>query len=293
MLEECCMQKILNHGKTFGVVDTLGGELISYKNNDKEYIWSGDPEYWTGHAPVLFPIVGVLKNDTVTIEGGEYSMARHGFARKSEFALTKLTDNKAVFELVYNEDTLKQYPYKFKLIVKHEIDCCGFKTEYKVKNLDDKPIMFGIGGHAGFAVDSIEDYKLVFDQPETCQLYYTDKSGVMSYSLIHEKSLDNTSEVALRYADLDVDVVIAENLKSRKVKLIHNTNGQGIEFDYTGFDVLGVWTPPGKRSPFICLEPWNGMPASDTDTGVFADKPYIIKLDVGGEYKVGYVVRTF
>ena len=287
------MQKILNNGNVCGIVDTLGGELISYKNNDKEYVWSGDAEYWTGHAPVLFPIVGVLRHDVVTIEGGEYSMARHGFARKSEFTLAECTDSKAVFELVYNEETLKQYPYKFKLIVTHEICDCGFKTDYKVINLDDKPIMFGIGGHAGFAVDSIENYKLVFDQPETCQLYYTDKSGVMSDILILEKALNNTSEINLRYVDFDVDVIIADKLKSRKVKLVSKTDGSGIEFDYTGFEVLGVWTPPGKRSPFICLEPWNGMPASDVDDGLFEHKPHIITLDVGGEYEVGYVVRTF
>ena len=282
------MQKILNNGNICAIVDTLGGELISYKNNNKEYIWSGDAEYWTGHAPVLFPIVGVLRNDKVTIEGGEYSMARHGFARKSEFTLAECTDSKAVFELVYNEETLKQYPYKFKLIVTHEICEIGFKTDYKVINLDDKPIMFGIGGHAGFAVDSIENYKLIFDQPETCQLYYTDKSGVMSDILILEKGLNNTTEIDLHYVDFDVDVIIADKLKSRKVKLVRKTDGSGIEFDYTGFEVLGVWTPPGKRSPFICLEPWNGMPASDVDDGLFEHKPYIITLDVNGEYEVGY-----
>ena len=287
------MQKILNYGKVFGTVDTLGGELISYKNNDREYIWSGIADYWAGHAPVLFPIVGALKDNKVAVDGGEYSMNKHGFARKSEFALTKLTDNKAVFELVYNEETLKQYPYKFKLVITHEIDDKGFSTEYKVKNLDDKEIMFAIGGHAGFAVDSIEDYKLVFDQTENCDLYYTDKASIISDSLIHAKKLDNTNEFGLEYADYDIDVIIAKDLKSRKVKLVHKTNGRGVEFDYSGFDVLGIWTPPGKKAPFICLEPWNGIPAYDNEDGTFENKPYIVKLDKDSSYKVGYGVRTF
>lgn len=285
------MQKILNYGKVFGVVDTLGGELISYKNNEKEYIWSGMPEYWSGHAPVLFPIVGALKNNNVIIEGNNYSMNKHGFARKSEFALTKLTDNKAVFKLKHNDETLKQYPYKFMLTITHEIDNKGFTTEYKVKNLDDKEIMFAIGGHTGFAVDSIEDYKLVFEQNETCDLYYTDSDSIISDTLIHSKRLDDTNEFNLAYDDYDIDVIIAKDLKSRKVKLLHKVHERGIEFDYTGFDVLGIWTPPKKKAPFICLEPWNGIPAYDNESGVFTDKPYIIKLNPDSEYKVGYKVK--
>jgi Galactose mutarotase and related enzymes len=285
------MQKMLNYGKVFGIVDTVGGELISYKNNDREYIWSGMAEYWTGHAPVLFPIVGALKDNKIAIDGGDYSMNKHGFARKSEFALTKLTDNKAVFELTYNEETLKQYPYKFKLVITHEIDDKGFSTEYKVQNLDSKPIMFAIGGHTGFAVDSIEDYKLVFDQTENCKLYYTDKDSIISDNFVHAKSLDNTNEFELYYADYDIDVIIAKDLKSRKVKLVHKTNGRGVEFDYSGFDVLGIWTPPGKKAPFICLEPWNGIPAYDTENGTFANKPYIVTVDKDNSYKVGYKVK--
>lgn len=285
------MQKVLNYGKVFGVVDTLGGELISYKANDKEYIWTGDPDYWTGHAPVLFPIVGALKDNKVIIEGNEYSMGKHGFARKSEFALTKLTDNKAVFKLKYNDDTLKQYPYKFLLTITHEIDDKGFTTKYKVNNLDDKPIMFAIGGHTGFAVDSIENYKLIFDEVENCKLYYTDSESIISDNLVHKKSFDTTNEFELDYSDYDIDVIIAKDIKSRKVKLINKETGSGIEFDYSGFDVLGIWTPPGKKSPFICLEPWNGIPAYDNEDGKFENKPYIVKLDVDGEYKVGYTVN--
>lgn len=285
------MQKILNYGKVFGIVDTFGGELISYKNNDREYIWSGIADYWNGHAPVLFPIVGALKDNKTIIDGSEYSMNKHGFARKSEFAVAQLTDNKAVFALRYNDDTLKQYPYKFVLIITHEIDNRGFSTEYKVRNIDDKPIKFAIGGHTGFAVDSIENYKLVFEDTENCKLYYTDSNSIISDNLVHTKSLENTNEFALEYADFYNDVIIAKDLQSQKVKLIHNTHDNGIEFDYTGFDVLGIWTPPGKKSPFICLEPWNGIPAYDNEDGIFENKPYIITLDADKEYKVGYKVR--
>ncbi|MCL2519173.1 MAG: aldose 1-epimerase family protein [Oscillospiraceae bacterium] len=284
------MQKILNYGKVYGIVDTMGGELISYKNDGKEYLWTGLSEYWASHTPVLFPTVGVCKDEKVIIEGGEYSLKRHGFARKSEFILKEITDDTAVFELLYSDETLKQYPYKFSLTVTHKINESGFRTEYNVENLDDKEIMFAIGGHPGFLLDSIENYKLIFETKENCKMYYTDSNSCMDENLLHAKKLENTDVFELVYSDYDTDAIVIKDLKSRKVKLVSKFSGSGIEFDYNGFDVLGIWTPPKKNAPFICLEPWNGMPAYANETGKFEDKPYIKKLNVGESYSVGYTV---
>ena len=284
------MQKILNYGKVYGIVDTMGGELISYKNDGKEYLWTGLNEYWNGHTPVLFPTVGVCKDDKVFIESGEYSLKRHGFARKSEFTLKEITDDTAVFELLYSDETLKIYPYKFSLTVMHKISEAGFRTEYNVENFDDKEIMFAIGGHPGFLLDSIENYKLIFETKENCKMYYTDSNSCMDENLIHAKKLENTDVFELVYSDYDTDAIVIKDLKSRKVKLVSKFSGSGIEFDFNGFDVLGIWTPPKKNAPFICLEPWNGIPAYANETGKFEDKPYIKKLNVGESYSVGYTV---
>jgi len=287
------MQKEIRCGNAVGIVDTLGGEMISYVNSGKEYIWCGDANHWTGHAPVLFPFVSALKENKVRYDGVEYEYnGKHGFARKTEFEVVSIEGNKAVFALKSNETTKKYYPYDFTLTVTHEICECGYKTTYEVTNTDSKPIRFCIGGHPGFAVEnSIEDYELVFETEEDCALYYTDKESLFSDSYVYDGNAVKGNKYELRYSDYDVDALIAKDIKSRKVKLVRRDNGKGIEFDYSDFGVLVIWTPPKKNSPFLCLEPWNGLPAYTDESGEFADKPYAITLEAGKTYSASYKVK--
>ena len=273
------------------IADTAGGELISYKVDGREYIWYGDAAHWSGHAPVLFPFVSALKNGKTRFGGKEYTLSgKHGFARKSEFELIGSDENKIVFSLTSNETTHSQYPFEFVLFVTHELESGGYKTTYTVKNTDFGNIKFCIGGHPGFCVDgSIEDYKLVFDYEENCNLYYTDADSLFSYDYRAERRIEG-HEFDLRYDDFDADALIATGLKSRSVKLINKNNSRGLEFDYTGFPVLVLWSPPKKHSPFICLEPWVGLPAMPDESGNFEDKPYVITLPAGGEYSVSYKI---
>lgn len=287
------MQRTLKFCGAEGITDTMGGELISYKKDGREIIWYGDAAHWSGHAPVLFPFVSALKDGRIKFGGSEYTMsAKHGFARKSEFDLLEADDSKAIFRLAANEATLAQYPYRFDLYVAHELDCTGYRTTYTVKNTDNKDIQFCLGGHPGFCVDgTIEDYKLVFETAEDSSLYYTDKASLFSESYKAERRIEGR-EFDLRYEDFDADALIATDLKSRRVKLIRKDNGRGLEFDYTGFPVLVLWSPPKKQSPFICLEPWVGLPGTPGESGNFEDKPYAVTLAAGGEYKVSYKVTV-
>lgn len=292
-MEDVKMQKTLKIGCAEGIVDTFGGELISYKNGGKEYIWTGDPKYWSGHAPILFPFVSALKDGKVLFDGKSYSMTgKHGFARKSQFELTECTDTKAVFTLVSNDVTKAQYPYDFVLAVAHEISGSGYKTTYSVKNTGNGAMQFCIGGHAGFCVDgSAEDYELKFEKAEDLNLYYTDANSLFSENYKFRKRIESDT-FPIVYSDFDVDALIAKDLKSRKVKLVKKSDGTGIEFDFNGFEVLVLWTPPKKQAPFLCLEPWNGLPALTDESGRFEDKPYRIVLPAGSEYSVGYKVSV-
>lgn len=285
------MQKILKSCCAEGIADTVGGELISYKADGKEYIWYGDSAHWSGHAPVLFPFVSALKGGKVKFGGNEYTMsAKHGFARKSEFELIEADDEKVIFRLAANEATLAQYPYRFELYVTHELDCCGYRTTYTVKNTDNRDIQFCLGGHPGFLIDStIEDYKLVFETDENSSLYYTDAASLYSDSYKAERCIEGC-EFDLQYADFDADALIAADLKSRRVKIINKNDGKGLELDFTGFPVLVLWSPPKKHSPFICLEPWIGLPAMPDESGNFEDKPYVVTLPAGEEYSASYKV---
>lgn len=287
------MQKTLKIGNAIGTVDTYGGELISYIHNGKEILWYGDPEHWSGHAPILFPFVSALKNNTVNFFGKERTFSgKHGFARKSEFELYEITDTKAVFKLCQNISTLAFFPYNFDLLVTHEITEEGFTTEYKVVNTDTSNMVFCIGGHPGFFLDgSLEDYKIKFEKPESSSLTYTDANSLSDPSYLCDFKFEGT-EYLPKYSDFDRDAFLAENLNSKKIKLVRKDNGHGVEFDFTGFPVLAVWTPPKKNSPFICLEPWHGMPAYVNETGNFEDKPYVITLEPEKSFTVGYSVKV-
>ena len=286
------MQYTLKLGNVSGTVDTYGGELISYVNDGKEYIWTGDMKYWNGHAPVLFPFVSALKDWKVKFYGEEYSMTtKHGFSRKSEFELAELTDTRAVFELKANENTLKQYPFNFVLRVSHEITEEGYTTTYHVSNCDSRDMFFCIGGHAGYLVDnSCEDYVLKFEKPEDLDMYYTDEQSLFSDSYKLEKRITgDTYEIC--YKDFDVDAIVLKHPASKKVCLVKKSDGTGMEFCYDGFENLTLWTPPKLQAPFFCLEPWNGLPAYTDETGNFEDKPGAIKLEPGKEYEVSYSIR--
>jgi len=287
------MQKTLKIGAAQAVVDTLGGELTSYTNNGKEYVWTGDKAYWSGHAPVLFPFVSAIRNNEVCFEGKRYTIAsKHGFARKSEFQLVECTDAKAVFELKSNDTTKEMYPYDFTLIITHEINGSGYSTTYQVKNSGTGDMQFCIGGHPGFLVDgSAEDYVLKFEEPEDLDLFYTDSESLFSNTYKNKKRLEGT-EFAIDYTDYDIDAVIARDTRSHKVKLVKKSDGTGIEFDYTGFANLVLWTPPKKKAPFFCLEPWNGLPTFAQAGDDFEDKPYRIVLGAGKTYTVGYKVKV-
>ncbi|MBQ2766136.1 MAG: aldose 1-epimerase family protein [Clostridia bacterium] len=293
------MNREIKTSRASAVCSTIGGELISYKLDGKEYVWEGIPEYWASHTPVLFPTVGSTIDSSVKFEGVAYPLAKHGFARKREFTLVDSSADTLVYELCDDEETKKLYPYSFSLKVTHKITDEGFTTEFKVTNTDNKPIWFCIGGHPGFRCpmndgEKFSDYKLVFEKVENEDVIYTTNygGGYIDAALPVVDKLKNTNEWELDHADYDVDVLLTKKLKSRKVKLVHKVTGKGIEFDFNGFDALGVWTPPKKQAPFVCLEPWNGLPAHLDETGNFEDKPYAINLPVGGEYSVGYKVTV-
>ena len=142
-----------------------GAEMTSINYKGREYLWNGDKKYWGRHAPILFPIVGRLKDHKTIIEGNEYEMGQHGFARDCNFETVYVTANSICYRLKSSEDTLKKYPYSFKLFVTYEVVDNSIKVTYEVKNVDNRRIYFSIGAHPAFRwpineKESFEDYDL-------------------------------------------------------------------------------------------------------------------------------------
>lgn len=286
--------ELCSHGAT-AKLDTLGGELTGYLKDGIQYVWQGDPTYWSGHAPVLFPVVCALKNGNVIIEGKACNIPKHGIARKREFTLSSKTEDAVVFSLSANEDSLSMYPFRFELTVAHRLLENGFTTTYTVTNADKREMPFCIGGHPGFNCplhkgEGFEEYELLFDQAENIKALYTD-DGTLLNRENEVQLIESGRRIPLCYKDFDRDAFILDGLRSRGVRLVHKDTGKGLYFTFNGFSALGVWTPPLTKAPFLCLEPWAGLPALTDETGEFLDKPYVTVLQPGKTISFSYTME--
>ncbi len=272
-----------------------GAELTSIKLNDKEYLWNGDEKYWGRHAPILFPIVGKLKDGKTLIEDKEYLMGRHGFARDMEFEVIEHTENKVKYLLKSDDRTLKSYPYLFELYVSYELEGNRLKVVYEVKNTDEKDIYFSIGAHPAFCCpieekEKFEDYYIEFEKNETQNFIAQDENGYISEgnSLI----MDNTNVLEL---DKDVfkkiDTYIFHNLNSKEVSLKSKKSGRCIKMYFESFPYFGIWTKP-NAAPFICLEPWYGVTDFKRTDGKFINKVGIQRLEIGKIFVCDYEIEV-
>ncbi len=270
-----------------------GAELTSIQYNGKEMLFQGAKVldsngniYWKRQAPILFPIVGQLKNSQTQIEDKKYEMSQHGFARDMDFEEISKTENEHHYILKYNEETLKKYPYKFELHIIYEIIGDTLTVTYKVKNIDDKTIYFGLGGHPAFNCNyNNGEYEIAFSEQEDEIEFLKLKNGLIDTEKAQNILQDN--KIYLKEDTFDNDAVIMKNLKSNKVTLQnHRTNQKILEFDFTGFPYLALWSKRGV--PFVCIEPWQNTADRIDSKQIYKDKENIIKLPKDKEFECKY-----
>ena len=286
----------LKRGANTAAVNTKGGELVSFRDGrGLEYIWQGDAKSWLGQNPNLFPIVGNLKDGRVTIDGKACEMSRHGFARRSEFAIAEKGEDYVVMELRHSPETLACYPYQFIFRVRYQLVDNGFSTQFEVQNPGDKELLFCVGAHTGIncpleAGKQFEDYRLVFDQPEDIKAVCPTEKG-LTYAGRYALTLENTDTLPLDHGVFDrVDTLIFEGLRSTGVTLRPRDGGREVHMEFGEFPMIAFWTMPNANAPYLCLEPWHGCAAREDESGDFADKPYAVRLAPGGEKKLKYTV---
>jgi len=284
---------VLNRGSWRAVVDTSGAEMISCKEKDLEYVWSGNPDYWAGHAPVLFPIVCALRNDRTSFGGMPYAMKQHGFARKSEFTVVSSSEDSISLKLIDSPATREQYPFPFGLVVRHELTDNGFRTSYEVQNISTAVLPFAIGGHAGFNLplhegENFQDYDVIFEKREDPTAYLLDDKGLMSPDHKKDALTDGGTVLPVSAGMFSESALVFLHIRSRKISLLHRKNGTGLDLLFDNFCNMGIWTPPGKDAPFLCLEPWQGIPSYEDDAWIFEEKADVVFLPAGEIYKAGY-----
>jgi len=287
------MNITLSRNGVTAVSQSYGAELKSCGNG---LIWYGDPEIWANHTPVLFPIVGGLKDGRVTFGGETLEIRKHGFARYSEFELEETDGESVTWLLKPNDEIRKMYPFDFEFRVRHTLVSCGFETAYTVTNTGSVTMPFCIGGHPAFNVPNYKRWSLEFSRAEDCDYYNVNSEGMLDFGRKagHFKGRELPFFKAGKFGDKDAvsegifagdifagGAVIMPDIKSREVVLKNDSDTVRIRFDFSDFDMLAFWTPPGKSAPFVCLEPWCGMPACVGESGRFEDKPYARMLGSG------------
>lgn len=286
----------LKNGRLTARVDSLGAQLVSLKNERGfEYIWTGDPQYWQGQAPVLFPIVGALREGKAKIDGNWYEMGQHGFARHREFALAEQTESQVSLRLSSDFETKKLYPFAFAFTVSYTLLPDGLETRFHVENTGDKVLPFSVGGHPGFNVPvdeaaAFEDYTIRFERPETqkCPAIVEGKGLIDPAKTAY--SLEEEQEIPLRHSLFYHDALVFENLRSQKIQIVNKATGKGVEMDFSDFPMLGIWSAKND-GPYVCLEPWTGC-ATRTDEGDdFEKKHGMTFLPAGAAADFAFTVR--
>ena len=248
------MNTILHNDFLTVTISSLGAELQSIvDSNGVERIWQRDPAYWTGSAPILFPIAGGLREDRYLLNGVSYPMPKHGFVRKLEWRREQASDTSVTF---LTSEKHEGFPFTYELRARFTLEENALKVEYTVDNRDNRAFCYGIGSHEAYATpEGIEDYELVFDQPETFDDY------VLQGNLLAKEPitlLQNSRVFPLKYSDYAVDALVFRTLKSRSVTLRSHSHSRTIRVDYPDHDVLMLWTKP--NAGYLCIEPWRNAP---------------------------------
>ena len=247
-------------------ISTLGAEVQSFilKEDQTEYIWQGNPEIWAGRAPLVFPVVGRLKEDEYTFEGKNYHMQQHGFGSASEFTVIEQEADEIVFSLKYNESTLQMYPFKFELQIRYSLKETTLTKTHTMINLDDKVLYYAIGGHDGYNLcleegEVFEDYYLDFGSLEKLNPLEVDEHYHIlreTYELpLHEGKLPLTMQV------FEKGALVCHDFSVKNICIRSRNNRHAIHFEFNDFKTIGIWSKYlPKSANYICLEPWSTLP---------------------------------
>lgn len=267
----------LSNDKISISINSLGAAMTSMKKGGIEHLWEGDPKVWEGQAPVLFPICGGLMDDKFILDGKEYFIEKHGYARFCEFEVESKNDTTATFLLRADEESLKNYPFNYEFRIIYTLIEESIKIDYSVTNIGDNTMYYAVGAHEAYACpEGIEEYSIVFEKNE--ELYTDELTGNFLNYKKHSVPIEN-GELALKNEFFETDALVFTDIKSRKATLRHKTKGDVLSVDFEGLDYLLLWTIAGAK--YICIEPWCSLPDYiDSDYNI-KNKQGIVTLPAG------------
>ncbi len=270
------MQIKITSGKSYAVLGLDGAQLNSLVKNDTEYLWQGDEKYWSGQAPVCFPIAGVLPDGKANAFGKPCEMKRHGVARINLFEVYEAYENSVTFIQQSSEKTRAQFPFDYELKIKYTINGDTVTNEYIITNTGEEKLPFVIGGHPAFNCplsddEEFEDYRVVFDKPITRPCLRPDHHS----GLVHvDESFDvmaGSDTLELRHNLFEEkDALIFYGCEAKAATMI-GKNGKGIKIEFNDMNTLLIWSAVGN-APFVALEPWTGISSCNDEDDTFEKK---------------------
>lgn len=265
-----------------------GAEIQSIKRGGIEYMWSRDPQFWTGSAPIMFPICGGLKNGKYELDAKTYEMQKHGFARRSDFEVERVSDDSVTLILRDNGKTREMYPFSFAFRVTYELDGASLKVTYDAENIDNKTIYCTFGAHEGYACpEGIEEYEVVFPENETLYAYGLNGDILTDYTKL---IIENSNTLPLDDKYFVLDALVFRDVKSNSVTLKHKNGGRRIKVEFDGFDYLLIWHK--HTAPYICIEPWCGLQDVAGASGKFIEKEGMRALGTGEHFTRTHIITV-
>ncbi|MDI9468760.1 MAG: aldose 1-epimerase family protein [Bacillota bacterium] len=282
----------LSNGRLAVAITALGAELLSLRSevSGQEYLWQGDPYYWSGRATNLFPVCGRFDGGSYSLDGQDYEMMIHGFAKEEIFQVRQDGERAASFALEENETTLRHWPRRFRYEIGYrlaEADEAGasrLEITSTVTNRDSRPLYFAIGGHPGFNIPleeglAFEDYRITFPAPERVQAVVLAESKLDSGERV-DYALGEGHAIPLRHELFDEDGIFLSGTGGR-ARIEAAGSSRSVTVDYPGFDWLGIWQAAGKKSPYICIEPWTAMCGRHETHEALETMPGLVELAPG------------
>ncbi|WP_071131922.1 aldose 1-epimerase family protein [Enterococcus timonensis] len=278
-------------------VKPAGGELteIFHKKNQLNYLFDGNPSFWSRQAPVLFPFVGRLKNDQYHYQGKTYPMGQHGFARDKVFQVQSQTQESVTLVLTDSKESQQVYPFAFFLAVTYTLKDDTLTVAYQVANPAETPLYFSLGAHPAFRLPleenlSFEDYYLQFT-PAKSRLALPLNGPFIDYN---QRTIAATNtNMALTYDLFKNDALIFETNGPQMFAIVSEKSEHGVSLSYDGFDYVGFWTPYGKDAPFLCIEPWSGLADTVDTTGELTEKLDIQTLGAKETFEKSFTLHLF
>lgn len=272
----------------------LGAEIVSVRGEgDCEYIWQGDPAYWTGHAPLMFPICGRLFDGKYTYGGNTYCMGNHGFARRSVFEAETVESDFVRFVLRDNDETRAMYPFAFEFVVEYRLTDCRLHSRITIINPGETLLPAVVGLHPAFNVPlggdgAFDDWYVEFAEPCSPDEILTIPTGFLT-GRRRAYDLEAGRIIRLRHEMFDPDSIFFSNV-CREVTLRSEKSRRFVRFLFPDMPYMGIWHKPKSDAPYLCIEPWCGLSAYDGEIDDLARKSDMFRLQPKGEKTVNYTL---